>query len=281
MISDNLDGKVILLNLRRLNRVANIWQNTDLHLININYIHLRNKLTTELTIVIPTYNEYENITLLVSALDKALLGMAWEVLFVDDDSPDGTADLVREIANENHHIRCMQRTGRRGRTSACIEGILASSSPYICVMDADLQHDEKLLPQMLLLLKQDNLDLVIGSRYIESGSTGSLPQYRVWISKLARKSGNFILKHPVSDPTSGFFMIQGHFFRQVNHRLSGKGLKGFELLLDILASADSTLRYKEIPYTMREREKGESKLNVVVIWEFFSLLVHRLISNRY
>ena len=236
-------------------------------------------MSTDLTIIIPTYNECQNILPVIKAIETALTGNSWQLLFVDDNSPDGTAELIEDISKKKNNIKYIKRIGRKGRTSACIEGMVSTSTPYMCIMDADLQHDEKLLPEMLTTIKQEDYDLVIGSRYVNSGSTGSLPFHRVIISKLAGKFGSLILKHKVSDPTSGFFMIRNEFFRMVNPKLSGKGMKGFELTLDILASADKSLRYIEIPYTMRDRKEGDSKLDVVVIFEFISLVLYKLLRK--
>ena len=236
-------------------------------------------MSTDLTIIIPTYNEYQNILPVINAIESALTGHSWQLLFVDDNSPDGTAELIKDISRKKDNVKCMKRVGRRGRTSACIEGMVSVSTPYICIMDADLQHDEKLLPVMLTTIKQEDYDLVIGSRYVNSGSTGRLPFHRVIISKLAGKFGGLILKNNVSDPTSGFIMIKNKFFRKVNPDLSGKGMKGFELTLDILASADRSLRYIELPYTMRDRKEGESKLDAVVVFEFISLVLHKLLRK--
>src|SRR4051812_39515176 len=99
-----------------------------------------------LSVVIPTFNERTNVEEFVRRLDIALEGVRWEVMFVDDNSPDGTADIVRGLAQKDHRIRIVQRIGRRGLSTACIEGMMASTAPYLAVMDADLQHDETLLP---------------------------------------------------------------------------------------------------------------------------------------
>lgn len=229
-------------------------------------------LTTQLTIIVPTYNEYKNIKLLVSMLDKALQDIVWEVIFVDDDSPDGTAKLVRELAREDQRVKCIQRLGRRGLSSACIEGILASSSTVVCIMDADLQHDEKIIQKMYSTLIKEDLELVIGSRYIDAGSTGTMPRHRVWVSKFATLIGKLVLKQPVSDPMSGFFMLKRNFFEKIMRSLSGRG---FKILLDILISSDRKIKLMEIPYTMRERTQGESKLSAGVIWEFFQLILEK------
>lgn len=230
-------------------------------------------MTSELTIVIPTYNEKENIPQLIQVLSDALEGIPWEVIFVDDDSPDKTHELVRNFAQKDGSVRGIQRLGRRGLSSACVEGILASSSPYVCVMDADMQHDESIVPDMLATLKRENLDLVIGSRYIGEGSTGSLPSNRVWISKLATKLSGLLLKQPVTDPMSGFFMFKRSYFERIMHDLS---IKGFKILLDMLVSSPADLKYRELPYVMRQRSHGESKLGAQVIWEFFLLFADKL-----
>ena len=237
-------------------------------------------MVSELTIIIPTFNEHDNVREIISKLDSTLQNIDYEILFVDDNSPDKTAELVEEMSKKYPQINCLKRKGIRGRTSACIDGMQLATSPYLCVMDADLQHDEGILPEMLSTMKENDLDLVIGSRYIESGSTGNLPLYRVFISKVAGILGNLILKKPVYDPTSGYFMIKRKFFEDSLPRLSGKGLHGFEILLDILASTQKPIKYVELPYTMRERKTGQSKLNTLVVWEFLSLLAYKIMSNR-
>ena len=229
----------------------------------------------ELSIIVPTYNESGNIPLLVQALTDALTGLNWEVIFVDDNSPDQTSAAVRELARANGRVRGVQRLGRRGLASAVIEGILASASPYICVMDADLQHDERIIPQMLRRLK-DRHDLVVASRYMQNASTGALSRRRVRLSRAATLLGNKILRHELSDPMSGFFMLRRGLFEGVVTKLSGKG---FKILLDIVASADPAIRVTELPYHMKSRAHGESKLSVVAVWEFFSLLANKLLGR--
>src|SRR5262249_11607836 len=119
----------------------------------------------ELSVVIPTFREAGNVAPLLNKLDAALAGCAWEAIFVDDDSPDGTASVVKEIAASDSRVRCLKRVSRRGLAGACIEGVLSSSAPYVAVIDADLQHDEALLPRMLAILKSGETDLVVGTRY--------------------------------------------------------------------------------------------------------------------
>jgi dolichol-phosphate mannosyltransferase len=233
------------------------------------------KLPPELSIIIPPYNESQNIQILVDVLTSTLEGINWEVVFVDDNSPDMTSSIVKDIAISNHRVRGIQRLNRRGLSSAVIEGILSTSSPFICVMDADLQHDEKIIPEMLKKLKED-ASLVIGSRYIENASTGTLPEHRVKISRAATILGNKILDHELSDPMSGFFMLRRELFEAVKLNLSGKG---FKILLDIVASTDRTVKIMELPYHMKKREHGDSKLSFIVVWEFFTLLANKLVGK--
>jgi dolichol-phosphate mannosyltransferase len=133
---------------------------------------------TELSVIVPTYKERGNVAELVRRLDAALRGIAWEAIYVDDNSPDGTAEAVKEIAASDSRIRCLKRVGRRGLAGACIEGILSSSAPYVAVIDADLQHDEKVLPAMLAKLKSGEAELVAGTRYVEGGSAASFSEGR-------------------------------------------------------------------------------------------------------
>jgi len=232
--------------------------------------------SVELTVVVPTFNERDNVVPLVDLLDSALDGIDWEVLFVDDDSPDGTADEVRRMATADRRVRCLQRIDRRGLSSACIEGIMASAAPRVAVMDADLQHDERLLPQMLEVLRDDRADVVVGSRYVSGGSTGDLASNRVWISRFASMLGQLVLKARVSDPMSGFFMLQRAYFDRVAHDLSGKG---FKILLDLLASGRRDARVSELPYQMRARQHGDSKLDTLVVWEYLVLIVDKLVGR--
>ena len=230
----------------------------------------------ELTLVIPTRNERDNIAPLVDRLRIVLSGVAWEVIFADDDSTDGTIDEVRRLAREDRRIRLLHRIGRRGLASACIEGVQASAAPYVGVMDADLQHDEALLPRMLAVLKAEPVDLVVGSRYVPGGGTGDWNATRVNISDLATRLGRFVLKTDVADPMSGFFMMRRDAFDGAVRKLSALG---FKILVDLLASSPTPLRVRELPYHFRPRVAGESKLDTQVVWEFLMLLADKMVGH--
>jgi len=230
----------------------------------------------ELSVIVPTFNERDNVAEIVQRLEASLSGNAWEVIFVDDDSPDGTAARAREIARTDPRVRCLQRIGRRGLSSACVEGMLASSAPYLAVMDADCQHDETVLPRMLEILKAGDTDVVVGSRYIEGGGIGSWTASRAKMSRFATRLGRSVMKQDLSDPMSGFFALRRSVLELAVRDLSNIG---FKILLDLVASCPGTLRLKETPYTFRNRHAGESKLDSQAMWGFVMLLTDKLIGH--
>ena len=231
----------------------------------------------EIAIVIPTFNEAGNVAELLRRLDSALAGRAWEAIFVDDASPDGTAAVLREIARGDRRIRVIERIGRRGLSSACIEGMMAASAPLIAVMDADLQHDPAVLNQLAARLDGDpELDLVIASRFIEGGGTGDWERDRLAKSETASRIARLVLKADLTDPMSGFFMIRGNRLRELAPRLSGIG---FKILLDLLTTARRPLRFAEVPLVFQRREVGESKLDHVVALEFLIALYDRMFGR--
>ncbi len=232
--------------------------------------------TPDITVVVPTFNEVDNVPLLVARLETVLAGRNWEVVFVDDDSPDGTANAVRAIARRNAKVRLIHRIGRRGLSSACVEGILSSSAPIFAVMDADLQHDDAKLDPMIERLVEDDLDIVVGSRYVEGGDTAGLNSYRLKISRLGTKLAQRLLKADLTDPMSGFFVMRRSAFERSVRHLS---LQGFKILLDIFASAERPLRYAEVACQFHERQHGESKLDTMAAWEFGLLLIDKLVGQ--
>ncbi|PCJ56475.1 MAG: dolichol monophosphate mannose synthase [Planctomycetota bacterium] len=230
----------------------------------------------ELSLIIPTLNEKDNIQPLLKLLDETLSDIDWDVTFVDDDSKDGTIELIKELSAENIHIHFIHRIGKRGLSSACIEGLLTRSAPYLAIMDSDMQHDEKLLPAMLKCIKEENLDLVNGSRYLEGGGTTDWSAGRKWMSQSATKINKFVLKSHVTDPMSGFFMLRRSFFDSIVRNLSGVG---FKILVDILASSGGKLKLKELPYQFKTRIHGDSKLDFMVLFEYGVLLAEKTFGD--
>lgn len=230
----------------------------------------------ELSIIAPTFNERENVAELAARLKHCLAGKSWEIIFVDDDSPDGTAEVVRELAEKDGRIRCIRRIGRRGLSSACVEGMLATSAPYIAVIDADLQHDERLLPQMLATLKQGDTDIVVGTRYAPGGDIEGWSAGRARMSRLAGRLSRGLVPEQLTDPMSGFFMMRRPVFDGAVRRLSAIG---FKILIDLFASSPQALRFKELPYRFRPRHAGESKLDSVTVWDYVMLLLGKLLGD--
>lgn len=229
-------------------------------------------LPLELSIVLPTFKERDNVAELVRRLDGALAGIGWEAIFVDDDSPDGTAAAAKAIAARDARVRCLRRIGRRGLAGACIEGILSSSAPYVAVMDADLQHDETVLPAMLARLKA-GAELVAATRYADGGSADAFGKGRGALSRLATSLTRKLLGASLSDPMSGFFAMRRESFDAVAAKLSPVG---FKILLDIATSAGPSLRIAEQPYAFGARERGESKFDSQVGLEFLGLVLAKL-----
>ena len=237
---------------------------------------VRSDVPLELAVVVPTFNECGNVIPLLEALGRSLEGVSYEVIFVDDDSPDGTAALVRQIARTNPAVRVLQRIGRRGLSSACLEGMMATSAAYIAVMDGDLQHDERILPSMLARIREENLDLVVATRNAEGGGMGEFSQLRVGLSNLGRRLSDWVAHTGLSDPMSGFFILDRRFLEEVIHSASGVG---FKILLDLLASAHRPVRFAEVPYTFRKRIHGTSKLDILVGLEYLQLLLDKAVGD--
>jgi dolichol-phosphate mannosyltransferase len=226
-----------------------------------------------LSIVVPTFNERANVRELITRIDSVLVGTPWEIIFVDDDSPDGTSALVKEISARDSRVRCIRRVGRRGLAGACVEGILSSAAPVVAVMDGDLQHDEQLLPRMLQGIT-NGADLVVGSRYVEgASSTGGLSSIRQWGSDTATALAKRFLNIDLKDPMSGFFMISRDRVEAVAGKLSGEG---FKILLDIVTSSPEPLKTLELPFTFRQRVAGDSKLDSLVTAEYLGLLFSKI-----
>jgi dolichol-phosphate mannosyltransferase len=232
--------------------------------------------TLELAIVVPTFRERENIGPLVDRLATVLSGIEYEVIFVDDDSPDQTAAAIRSIGRENPRVRVLQRIHRRGLASACVEGMMATAAPYIAIMDADLQHDESILVRMLNRLKAERLDLVVATRNGEGGSMGGFAASRVRLSQLGRALSGIVSPCSLTDPMSGFFVLDRRYLEEVVHSVSGIG---FKILLDLVASAKRPVRFAEEPYRFRDRLHGESKLDILVGIEYLQLLLDKLIGD--
>lgn len=234
----------------------------------------------QLAVIVPSYNERDNIVPLYDKVATALKGIAFEFIVVDDNSPDGTARVVKELALQRHNVRCIHRIGRRGLSSAVVEGISASAAPFFAVIDADHQHDETVLPQMYAKAVAGD-DIVVGTRYSGSGSAGEgLSAAREAGSRLATKLSSVLTGTTLTDPMSGFFLMKRDVFDEVAPTLSKDG---FKVLLDIIVSAtrfrtrtDRSLSIGEVPYTFRPRHAGESKMNPLIVIQFLGLILSKM-----
>lgn len=230
----------------------------------------------DLAVVIPTFNEVGNVRSLIAKLDAALAGILWEAIFVDDDSTDGTEKELEALAKEDPRVRMIRRIGRRGLSSAVVEGMMATVAPYVAVIDADHQHDETKLPDMLALLRANEAEIVIGSRYVGDGSVGTWDSDRVRASRIATRIAQYFLPVHLSDPMSGFFMLGRTTFLEAVRDLSGQGYK---ILLDIVLSLGRVPRIREVAYTFRNRTHGESKLDSAVVLQYLLMLVDKKIGH--
>lgn len=227
----------------------------------------------ELSIIIPTFNEARNIAELAQRVARALPHTQWEIIVVDDDSPDGTAAAAKALGAANRRVRCLRRVARRGLAGACIEGILSSSAPFVAVMDGDLQHDETLLAKMLAHLEAGETDLVVGTRYVDGGDSSAFGKTRGALSRIANDTAQRLLGTKLSDPMSGFFMLRREI---VEAHAAALQPEGFKILLDIATTAGPDLRIAEEPYSFRTRFAGESKFDVRIGLEFIGLLLSKL-----
>jgi dolichol-phosphate mannosyltransferase len=230
----------------------------------------------ELAVVIPTFNEIENVRAITDAVSSALEGIDFELIFVDDDSPDGTAREVLELSRTDPRVRLVHRIHRRGLSSAVIEGMMASIAPFIAVMDGDMQHDEAVLPEMLRRIKLRGLDVVVGTRHCGGGSMGEFCRARVALSQLGRRLSALVCHADVSDPMSGFFVVTREYLDEVVRNLS---CVGFKILVDLLASAKRPVRVEEVGYRFRRRLRGQTKLDLLVGFEYLELLLDKLVGE--
>ncbi|MGR8979419.1 MAG: glycosyltransferase [Gammaproteobacteria bacterium] len=230
----------------------------------------------DLSIIVPTLNEVGNIELLCDKITKALENINWEIIFVDDNSTDGTKELLDRLSGQHLNIRAVHRINRKGLSSACIEGMFASKAPIVAVMDADLQHDETLLPIMYSKFSNKSLDIAVASRFASGADLGEFSAKREALSNIGNLLSRLVIRARLTDPLSGFFMLRKDVMFELSDRLYGKG---FKILLDIFASSKRPLNFIEVPLQFGIRHSGESKLNATVALEFIGLLFHKLFGR--
>ncbi|WP_131114451.1 glycosyltransferase family 2 protein [Lichenihabitans psoromatis] len=226
-----------------------------------------------LSVIVPTFNERDNVPILFDRLAVVLRDILWEMIVVDDDSTDGTWDWARRKGATDARLRCLRRVGRRGLAGACLEGALCSSAPVIAVIDGDLQHDETILAAMWRLVADREADLVIGTRRDPGGVDGAMSALRRRLSGVGATLSRIVLKRAVADPMSGFFMVRRDLIETIAPSLVSDG---FKILLDVLLHIPCDVRVAEVVYDFRERGEGDSKLDARVLVDYVGLIVHRL-----
>jgi dolichol-phosphate mannosyltransferase len=229
----------------------------------------------KLSIISPTYNESENVGLLVAEIEKSLDGADYEILISDDDSPDLTWARVEEIGRRNPRVRVLRRTSNRGLGPSVVDGFSAATGEVVACIDADLQHDPKVLPRMLKELSGGS-SLVVATRYMPGGGTANWSAIRRLGSWGCTKLAQWVLGVELRDPMSGYFMMRRDDFMKIRNRLNARG---FKILLEIAAHMQPC-RLREVPYTFGPRAKGESKLTNRIIFAYLSQLWRLYVGNR-
>jgi dolichol-phosphate mannosyltransferase len=237
----------------------------------------------KLAIVLPTLNERENIAPLIGRIEEVLGPTGWEVLVVDDNSSDGTAEEARRLAVADPRLRVLQRIGRRGLASAAIEGFCATAAPYVAVMDADHQHDPALLAPMLASVQAGEAEVAVASRFAAGSSMADWNRPdREKLSGVANALARRLTGVALSDPMSGYFLLPTATARRLVPNLSGIG---FKILLDLLATAHPPLTVKDFPMNFSARRSGESKLDRAIAFDFLAGLYDksfgRIIPTRF
>lgn len=217
----------------------------------------------KVSIVLPTFNEKENIPLIIPKIEKALHGFSFEIIVADDDSPDRTWELAEKIASEKEYVRVIRRFHNKGLSPAVMEGFAAAKGEYLIVMDADMQHDERILPDFIQQF-EEGADFVIGSRKLAGGGVSDWSAVRRFISWGATFLAKIILPKNVSDPMSGYFGVSRKFFDEVGSEINPRG---FKILLEFI-SHSAKRKLAEIPYVFKSREYGESKLSGAVMIDY-------------
>src|SRR3989344_2721732 len=221
-----------------------------------------------LSLILPTYNEALNLPELLPKIRSVLSQVPHEIIIVDDDSPDHTWKVAQELAEKLGDVHVIRRIGRRGLSSAVIEGFLSAKGDVLAVMDADGQHDMGLLAALHQEVTK-NGGIAIGSRYVSGGSVGEWDERRYMLSRIATRMAIGLCAVKVNDPMSGFFAIERSAFEDIHPRLNPKG---FKILLDLLVHARKGTTVNELPFSFGVRTHGESKLSRRVQLEFLEYL---------
>lgn len=230
-------------------------------------------LAGRISIIAPTFNEAGNVIPFIERTRVALRDADWEIIFVDDNSADGTAQKIFDYGTDDPRIRIITRLQDRGLAKSSIQGMLSAKGDLLCVMDVDGQHDPEVVKEMVDCLQTGKFDIVSAARKLGSErQVDALSPLRNTLSEVGNWMSSFVLGRQLADPLTGFFIIRRDTFLKVAPRL---GDPGFKLLLDILYSYKE-LRHAEVPFDFGARLNGESKLDSYVIWKFVTFLLSKM-----
>ncbi len=229
-----------------------------------------------ISIVIPTFNEVENIIPLLKNLTALVKDFEYEIIIVDDDSPDGTSDAVNKYMNFNRRIKLITRIGRSGLSSAIKEGLIFAQGKYLLVLDGDGQHHPSFILNMLEEIKKNKSDIVIGSRFLDTSKLEGLSNKRSFGSKIANKLARISLHKnyaKLTDYLSGCFCLERETTKKFIRNIE---INGFKFLYELLSLSKGSLFVNEVPLTFKERRFGDSKLDIAIVWDFLISIVHNL-----
>lgn len=225
----------------------------------------------DLSLIICTLNEGAAIANVITEICDTLAGINYEIIVVDDDSSDNTQAEVLRVAESNPRVHLQVRVGEKGLSSAAIKGWDVARGRILGIMDGDGQHDPQAIRQVADIILRGDKDLVCVSRYLGKSDTG-LSFGRDIASRLATKATHLVLKAPLSDPMSGCFMMTRDWYETARPNLTGVG---FKILVDLVASTRVKPRFSEVKAALRQRQGGESKLDLRVILDLGALLVEK------
>lgn len=222
-----------------------------------------------ISLILPTLNEEENLKVLLPNLHYILKDYSYEIIVVDDNSTDQSRKVAENLFSDEINGFIHHRIKLLGLSSAIYDGFNLATGEVVVVMDADLQHDPKILPQMIQSIISNNSDICIASRNIENGGYGDLSRMRKFLSKSGIWIANFFLNMNLSDPMSGYFALSRDLFDEVKGRINPRG---FKILLEIIYKS-SNIRIAHVPYHFKARRHGETKLTPAIGFEYLLALI--------
>ena len=230
-----------------------------------------------ISIIIPTFNEIQNIIPLVQKIKVSLNSkINWEIIFVDDNSPDKTYEKIKSLKKDYSNIKVIKRLNERGLAGAVLTGLNSCSYEQIIIMDADLQHDPIFILKLLNKMYQNEASIVVASRFIKDSKSNNFHILREIGSKTMIKVFNLFSSIKLYDPMSGFFIIKKDLFLKISKNLSSDGYK---ILADIILNIPKNVKVSQIPIDFKQRHAGESKMNLKVLWDLLLVIIHSFLKK--